>query len=100
MPFFLIETCLTLRFTFSEVNTKIGPNSVPELSINLIEALSTDKLRLIVSSWISLLTGLGLILEKLVNPQTQKLTLHTPETTDVKSVFFPFTNLLVGSIFR
>ena len=50
MPFFLIETCLTLRFTFSEVNPKIGPNSVPELSINLIEALSTDKLRLIVSS--------------------------------------------------
>ena len=72
MPFFLIETCLTLRFTFSEVNTKIGPNSVPELSINLIEALSTDKLRLIVSSWISLLKDLGLILEKLVNLQTYK----------------------------
>ena len=50
MPFFLIDTCLTLRFTFSEVNTKTGPNSVPELSVNLIEALSTDKLRLIVSS--------------------------------------------------
>ena len=50
MPFFLIETCFTLRFTFSEVSPKIGPNSVPELSVNLIEALSTDKLRLIVSS--------------------------------------------------
>ena len=74
MPFFLIETCLTLRFTFSEVNTKIGPNraSVPELSVNLIEALSTDKLRLIVSSCISLLKDLGLILKKLVNLQTYK----------------------------
>ena len=70
MPFFLIETCLSLRFTFSEVNPKIGPNSVPELSVNLIEALSTDKLRLIVSSGISLLKGLGSILEKLVNLQT------------------------------
>ena len=70
MPPFLIETCLTLRFTFSEVGPKIGPNSVPELSINLIEALSTDKLRLIVSSWISLLKGLGSILEKMVNPKT------------------------------
>ena len=48
MPPFLIETCLTLRFTFSEVSPKIGPNSVLELSINLIEALSTDKLTLIV----------------------------------------------------
>ena len=70
MPPFLIETCLTLRFTFSEVSPKIGPNSVLELSINLIEALSTDKLTLIVSSWIYLLKGLGSILEKLVNLQT------------------------------
>ena len=72
MPPFLIETCLTQRFTFSEVSPKIGPNSVLELSINLIEALSTDKLTLIVSSWIYLLKGLGSILEKLVNLQTYK----------------------------
>ena len=28
------------------------------------------------------------------------LKLRTPETTNVKSVFFPLTDLLVGSIFR
>ena len=40
-----METCLTPRFTSSEVSSKIGPNSVPELSINMIEVLLTDELK-------------------------------------------------------
>ena len=60
-----METCLTARFTSCEVSPKIGPNSVPELSINMIEVLLTDELKSIEGSWISLLTGS--FLEKLVN---------------------------------
>ena len=36
----------TFQFlTFSEVSPKIGPSSLLELSINLIEAPSTDKIK-------------------------------------------------------
>ena len=66
MPTFLMETCLTLRFTFCDVSPKIVTNSVPEFSIiYLIEVLTTDKLKSIVGSWTSLLTGS--FSEKLVN---------------------------------
>ena len=60
-----METCLTPRFTSCEVSPKIGPNSVTELSINMIEVLLTDELKSIEGSSISLLTGS--FLEKLVN---------------------------------
>ena len=60
-----METYLAPRFTSCEVSPKIGPNSAPELSINMIEVLLTDELKSIEGSWISLLTGS--FLEKLVN---------------------------------
>ena len=60
-----METCLTPRFTSCEVSPKIGPNSVTELSINMIEVLLTHELKSIEGSSISLLTGS--FLEKLVN---------------------------------
>ena len=45
-----METCLTPRFTSSEVSPKIGHNSVPELSINMFEVLLTDELKSIEGS--------------------------------------------------
>ena len=45
-----METCLSPRFTSCEVRPKIGPNSVPELSINMIEVLLTDELKSIEGS--------------------------------------------------
>ena len=54
MPTFLMETCLTLRFTFCDVSPKIVTNTehyIPELSIiNLTKVLTTDKLKSIVGS--------------------------------------------------
>ena len=51
MPTFLMETCLTLRFTFCDVSPKIVTNSVPMFSIiYLIEVLTTNKLKSIVGS--------------------------------------------------
>ena len=45
-----METCLTPHFTSCDVSPKIGPNSVPELSINMIEVLLTDELKSIEGS--------------------------------------------------
>ena len=45
-----METCLIPRFTSCEVSPKIEPNSVPELSINMIEVLLTDELKSIEGS--------------------------------------------------
>jgi len=97
MPAFLMETCLTLRFTFCDVSPKIVTNSVSELSIiNLIEVLTTDKLKSIVGSWTSLLTGS--FSEKLVNQIYKHWHYTHPNQLIWNQYFFPVTNLLVGSI--
>ena len=97
-PTFLMETCLTLRFTSCVVSPKILTNSIPELSIiNLIEVLTTDKFKSIVGSWTSL-SLTGSFSKKLVNQIYKHWHYRHPNQLIWNQYFSHFTNLLVGSI--
>ena len=90
MPTFLMETCLTLRFTFCNVSPKIVTNSIIYQSCRLVKS--------IVGSWTSLLTGS--FSEKLVNQIYKHWHYTHPNQLIYNQHFFPFTNLLVGNILR
>ena len=99
MPTYLMETCLTLRLlSRCDVSPKIVTNSIPEFSIiNRIEVLTTDKLKSIVGSCSCLLLT-GSFSEKLVNQIYKQWHYTHPNQLIWNQYFFPFTNLLVGSI--